>query len=110
MWTFLRPYDFFGEYPDKWTPYGQSLINQSLSSKREVFYTGAGRLSIDLGNKEFITKPYYVGSDKYKIYDGKNLKLSESQNSDGDHLNKIENSENEIKDYLYRLEKNILYQ
>ena len=107
-------YDFLGASPDKWTPYGQSLINQNAKNfKKQVFYTDSGKLNIALGEQKFITKPYYIKSDDFKAYDGKLSKPDEAdflKDSKGEVLEKFKASENEIKDYLYRLEKNVLYQ
>lgn len=82
-------FHILGDYPEMWTAYGQSLVQQNpedLDSK--VFYTSSGTVNLVTAPKTIVTQSIY-----------------ESENAQP----QFERAQLELKDYIYRLEKNSIY-
>jgi phosphoglycerol transferase MdoB-like AlkP superfamily enzyme len=89
-------FDIMGVYPDEWTPYGQSLIEDSKNDHR-VFFTNSNAIHFVSDSKKVLTQP---------LVDDDNLKF-ETENLED--RARIKKAYLELKDYAYRLEKNSIY-
>ncbi len=92
-------FQLLGIYPENWTPYGESLIVSPNNQDTNVFYTNSNTINLVLEPKRILSQSIYDNDTKFLNEELKNQK-NELQ---------IQKADLELKDYVFRLEKNSIY-
>lgn len=109
-------FHLLGEYPSMWTPYGESLVKTDSDSDSNVFYTSSNSINLVVDQDEVLTKSVFdedlssEKSNETKIANKDREPSSlKDQKIDLSKFKLIQKVNSELKDYVYRLEKNSIY-
>lgn len=108
-------FDILGEYPSKWSAYGQSLVKDNAD--QNVFYTNSGMIHLIAAPNRIMVQSIYDEDEDTVLEDLKEKSLEtvslRNENSEMAFGKKsdvlFQKAEDELKDYIYRLENNALY-
>lgn len=117
-------FDILGRYPEKWSAYGESMLQTEGDPDTNIFYTTTGAVNLVLDPANVVTQPLFniehkesEKAIKLKKFSSKLIrKLSKKPAREFKQFineelkaERLEFAEKELRDYIFRLEGNSLY-